>query len=70
MVGDDDYKKLKRKLNNHFLPKKRTSITPDTRLTSKHKSQERVSSHTWCDCAKNQRIANLASKRMTEYWNT
>ena len=22
MVGDDDYKKLKRKLNNHFLPKK------------------------------------------------
>lgn len=22
MVGDDDYNKLKRKLNNHFLPKK------------------------------------------------
>ena len=22
VVGDDDYKKLKRKLNNHFLPKK------------------------------------------------
>ena len=22
VVGDDDYKNLKRKLNNHFLPKK------------------------------------------------
>ena len=41
VVGDDDYKRLKRKLNNH-LYQKRTSITPDTRLTSKTKSQERV----------------------------
>ena len=27
-------------------------------------------SHTQRDCAKNQRIASLASKQMTEYWNT
>ena len=69
VVGDDDYKKLKRKLNNYSY-QKRASITPDTRLTSKNKSQERVLSHTRRDCAKNQRIASSASKQMTEYWNT
>ena len=45
VVGDDDYKKLKRKLNNNFL-QKGTSITPGIRLTSKNRSQERVLSHT------------------------
>ena len=39
VVGDDDYKKLKRKLNNHFLPKKNKK---GSRLTSKNKSQEIV----------------------------
>ena len=40
VVGDDDYKKLKRELNNHFLPKKNkhhARYTADTRLASKKK---------------------------------
>ena len=40
MVGDNDYKKLKSKLNNHFSPKKKTSTMSDSHLTSKNKSQE------------------------------
>ena len=70
VVGDDHYKKLKRKLNNHFLPKKNKHHARFTFLTSKNKLQERVLSHTRRDCAKNQRIASSASKQMTEYWNT
>ena len=50
VVGDNDYKKLKRKLDNHFLPKNKKSITPDLRLASKGKSKERVLSHTRRDC--------------------
>ena len=34
------------------------------------KSKERVLSHTQRDCAKSHRIANSASKKKTEYWNT
>ena len=69
LVGDDDYKKLKRKLDHHFLPKKNKQHA-DTCLTNKSKSKERVLSHTQRDCAKSHRIANSASKQKTEYWNT
>ena len=63
VVGDDDNKKLKRKLNNHFLPKKNKH---HARFAVKRKNK----SHMQRDCAKNQRIASSASKQMTEYWNT
>ena len=45
VVGDDDYKKLKRKLDHHFLPKKNKEHYRYT-LTNKSKSKERVFLHT------------------------
>ena len=41
VIGDDDDKKLKRKLAT-ISYRKRTNITPDSRLASKNKSKERV----------------------------
>ena len=68
VVRDDDYKKLKKKLDNHFLPKKNKH---HGRFTfSKQTHRRRVLSHTRRNYAKNQRIASSASKQTTESWNT
>ena len=68
VVRDDDYKKLKKKLDNHFLPKKNKH---HGRFTfSKQTHRRRVLSHTRHNYAKNQRIASSASKQTTESWNT
>ena len=66
--GDDDYKKLKRKLNNYFLPK-RTSIMQGTHLASKGQAKERALLPTRRDCERSQRTVNSAIKLTIEYWN-
>ena len=60
--GDDDYKKLKRKL-------KRTSIMQGTHLASKGQAKERALLPTRRDCERSQRTVNSASKLTIEYWN-
>ena len=41
VVGDDDYKKLKRKLDNHFLPKKNRRQNPGTLDTNRQGQRTR-----------------------------
>ena len=60
VVRDDDYKKLKKKLDNHFLPKK-----------NKHHGRFTFSKQRPIEGGrKNQRIASSGSKQTTESWNT
>ena len=60
VVRDYDYKKLKKKLDNHFLPKK-----------NKHHGRFTFSKQRPIEGGrKNQRIASSVSKQTTESWNT
>ena len=60
VVRDDDYKKLKKKLDNHFQPKK-----------NKHHGRFTFSKQRPIEGGrKNQRIASSVSKQTTESWNT
>lgn len=67
VVRDDDYKKLKRKLDNYFLLNKNKH---HTRFTFSRRRPTKGKRDTQRDCTKNQRIGSLVSKQKTEYWNT
>ena len=73
VVGNNNYKKLKRKLNNYFLPKKNKHHARYTfckQRPGEGATQLRATSATWHDCVRDQRTVSSASKQTTEYWNT
>ena len=69
-VGDDDeYKKPKRKLHNHFLPKKNKH---HTRYTFNKQRMEPGECTVTSTVRIRQKVKTVSSKikLMTEYWNT
>ena len=68
VVGDDDYKQLKRKLDNYFLPKKNKHHGRFTFSKQRPIEGESVITYAARLREENQRIASSASKQTTESW--
>ena len=69
VAEDNDYKKLKGKLDSHFLPKKNKHQARYTLCKQRPEGGVSVVT-TLHNCARNRKIANSESKSTTGYWNT